>query len=159
MPQSRKSLARQRDAAASPPYDRDMPRQRVRLTPELTRFLRSRRTDMRLSQAQAAVLAGVSPTWWRRIEGGNKPRGDAEVQTVVKMLAALGVRPDELSAINEKTLANALSHTSRGEVDDKQTLRALVEGLSSEEASAVVAFISTLRRVSDDRRRIKDRGA
>lgn len=139
-------------ALVTNPYDQPMPRPRVALTRELTGLIRARRTNLRITQARAAELAGISPTWWRRIEGGNKPKGDAEVQTVVNMLAALGTAGDELVEIGELRLSHLVERKRQGEPDSKSLLAVMLESLSPDEVNSVVAFIEVLRRLSDDRR-------
>lgn len=73
---------------------------------ELLRLIKiMRREKARISQREAANLAGISTVWWRNVEGG---RVQAPTDTLARMCFALDIPPETLRSINENEVADGV---------------------------------------------------
>jgi hypothetical protein len=72
----------------------------------LRMLLRTGRRHARLSQRNAAELAGVSPAWWKRVESAYETK--VATDTLTDMLTAVGVLPEHLDKLGELQVAEAL---------------------------------------------------
>lgn len=74
---------------------------------KLRGLLRTARRSAKLSQNDAAAKAGVSTTWWKRIESAYETTVSGE--TFASMLDAVGVIPAHLTELNEPGVAELLA--------------------------------------------------
>lgn len=73
---------------------------------ELRGLLRTGRKHARLSQKDAALKAGVSPAWWKRVESAYET--SVAPDTLAAMLESVGVLPEHLYAIGDADMAQRL---------------------------------------------------
>lgn len=77
--------------------------------PEMA-LIRGRRTALGLSYASAGTLAGISDTWWRLIEDGQRQlKGPKGLRTLARMADAVGVTPAEMEERGRPDVAAELA--------------------------------------------------
>lgn len=57
-------------------------------------LLQMNRKRLGLTQAQAAILAGIDQSWWKKLESGRRLVVSAD--TAAMMCAAVGIQPDDI---------------------------------------------------------------
>lgn len=97
--------------------------------PPIAALIRERREQAGLTKRQAAITAGLSPTYWANIERGTShPSPDA----VAKAAAALWITPEELEACGEQAAAAELERRldAGPEIVIRDEVRALAEKIA-----------------------------
>lgn len=126
-----------------------------------------RQARPKLSQNEAAKQAGVSGTTWRRVIKGTARFGGVDVayngapDTVARMARVLGVRPEQLVAVERPEAAQELqelieadarrqssearaTELSREAHEERENLRAMTEQLEGEDVSLAAAYVRAL---------------
>lgn len=83
-----------------------MPRQTVQTTDELRSLLKAARNQVHLTQAQAAIKAGISEIWWAQVETGVKTT--VATDTFVSMAFTVSVPSRALRKLGFEALAHEL---------------------------------------------------
>jgi transcriptional regulator with XRE-family HTH domain len=96
-------------------------------------LLRTARRSTRLSQKDAALKAGVSPAWWKRVESAYDTSVAAE--TLADMLDAVNVLPEHLQRLDEDDLAELMAARQSFRTIKESTQPSLEEYLMKAPAS------------------------
>lgn len=113
----------------------------------LRALILARRKQAHLSQKRAALLAGVTEAWWQRVETGAAPRADAD--TIARMCYAIDASPEQLDAIGEHTIADAVAAKRRLLAPVADADEAAIESLplaTRHEKEVLIDVLRALRR-------------
>lgn len=78
---------------------------------ELLRLIKiTRREKARISQREAAGIAGISQPWWRNIEAG---RVRVDTDTLARMMFALDIEPELLYNMGHEDIARGIEERQK----------------------------------------------
>lgn len=124
---------------------------------QLRLLLQRHRHGSGLTQAQAALLAGIDPSWWKKLESGRRTGSD--IYTVARMCLVVGVpfshepgEPDTEVEMTYPALARQMKLTSnnssgaRLNSDRAEIHLALTPDTSPEERQALILLLRKIRK-------------